>query len=237
MKTGIIIQARMGSERLPGKVLRDIGGKSLLQTLIDRIRPCGLPIVVATTTNPKDDVLAAKAKEMGTLVFRGDETDVLDRFYQCSQEHGFEAVIRLTADNPFVDAGLIGKAMDLFTPGFEPGLYLFTSGYPLGISLEVFSAAALAEAWSHARDPKEREHVTPYIYNNPATVTKELEYSPDKSTYRLTIDTEKDEALAITLVTEYHADQLGVDEIIWILDRHPKLRALNTDVYQKKWND
>src|ERR1700739_5081912 len=100
MKTGIIIQARMGSQRLPGKVLKEIKGKKLLKILIDRIKACNLPIIVATTTNVTDDVLVEWLKKNNISYYRGDEEDVLTRYYNCAVDNKLDVVIRLTADNP-----------------------------------------------------------------------------------------------------------------------------------------
>lgn len=237
MKAGIIIQARMGSERLPGKVLREIGGKSILEILINRIKNCGLSIIVATTTNIKDDVLVEKLKSLNLTYCRGSEEDVLTRYYECALEYKLDTVIRLTADNPFVNDALINEAYAVYLNGNNENLYVYTEKYPLGVGLEIFSFSALKEAFMNAKNIKEREHVTPYIVNNKKITKEILNYKENKENYRLTIDTEADFKLAEELVIKYDAEKLSVDELIDLLDSNPKLVGINSGVKQKEWNE
>jgi spore coat polysaccharide biosynthesis protein SpsF len=237
MKTGIIIQARMGSERLPGKVLREIGGKSILEILINRIKNCGLSIIVATTTNIKDDILVEKLKSLNLPYYRGSEEDVLTRYYQCALEHKLDTVMRLTADNPFVNDVLINEVYTAYLNENNENLYVYTEKYPIGVGLEIFSFSTLKEAFINAKDAKEREHVTPYIMNCKNVTKKILNYKENKENYRLTIDTEADFKLAEELIIKYNAETLNIDELVNILDANPKLAEINLGVKQKEWND
>ena len=237
MNIGIIIQARMGSERLPGKVLKEIDGKTLLQTLLDRIKGCGLTIVVATTTQAKDDILINLLESLKINYYRGSEDDVLSRYYECAVQYKFDAIIRLTADNPFIDADFIKKCVTAYQLENSEDAYLFTEKYPLGVALEIFSFKSLSDAYVNAENIKEREHVTPYIIRNKQITQLSVAYKEDKEHYRLTIDTNKDFELASILILNHHADKLSVDEIIACLDKHQDLLGINASVHQKKWEE
>jgi spore coat polysaccharide biosynthesis protein SpsF len=237
MNIGIIIQARMGSERLPGKVLKEIDGKTLLQILLDRIKPSGFQIVVATTTDLKDDILVDTLKSLGVNYYRGSEDDVLSRYYESAKTFKFDAIIRLTADNPFVDADFVSICVAEYQRVNDENGYLFTEKYPLGIGLEIFSFKSLSDAYLNAKDIKEREHVTPYIISNKQIVQTCIAYKEDKEHYRLTIDTDKDFELASTLILNHQADKLGVEKIIACLDEHQQLLTINSSVHQKKWQE
>jgi len=237
MKVGIIIQARIGSQRLPGKVLKNIDGKTILEILIKRIQACDLPIIVATTVNKKDDILVEKLNALNIQFFRGNEEDVLSRFYECALENKFETIIRLTADNPFVDAKLIKKVTSGFISENNENLYMSTGMYPIGIAVEIFSFRSLADAFFNATNPKEREHVTPFIINKKDIVKRQINYKSDKEHYRLSIDTIEDFKLVEELIGHYNAENLTIDELIKVLDEHPELVQINSNVHQKKWNE
>lgn len=161
-----IIQARMTSTRLPGKVLADICGKPMLQHVIERIRRVERldDILVATTVNTSDDPVRELCSRLRVKAFRGEEADVLGRYGDAAAYCGAEAVVRLTGDCPMIDPGVIDKAIAMF----EEGTWDYVSNcnvrtYPDGLDTEVFTRAALDEAVSEARHPFLREHVTPYI--------------------------------------------------------------------------
>jgi spore coat polysaccharide biosynthesis protein SpsF (cytidylyltransferase family) len=165
-----LLQARMGSTRLPGKVLAPIEGRSLLEQLVRRLRSSARlsSLVLATTTRPDDDVLAAAGSALGLAVFRGSETDVLDRLASAARTCAAATVVRLTADNPLVDGAFVDFVVDRYAQGHETTGVAYaettTSGaFPYGLSVEVMSRAALEAAAASATSPHDREHVTPWI--------------------------------------------------------------------------
>lgn len=238
LRIGIISQARMTSTRLPGKVLRLAGGDTLLGGHLRRLRQTGLPVLLATTTNATDDVLAEFGRAHGLPVTRGDEDDVLSRFQLCAHEHGLEAVVRVTSDCPLIAPELIAEGAARYEAAADPRLYLsnvLRRTYPRGFDFEIFSRELLDEAAARATLPAEREHVTPYINQNQTGSVRfaHLTRAADASRYRLTVDTPEDFALLSALLTDYDAGQLSGEELIALLAAHPELVALNAAVKQK----
>jgi spore coat polysaccharide biosynthesis protein SpsF len=193
-----IIQARTGSSRLPGKVLELLGGETVLGLLLTRLRTIrsAAPIVVATTEWPRDDEIEAIARRHGAESFRGSEDDVLDRLYRCATRWAAASVVRLTADNPCVDAELVDRCSAAFDGDGDPIDYLTTHGnasLPTGLSVEICSVAALTAAWREASDPYDREHVTPYVRNRPERFPARQYVEPGiPGDGRLTLDTLED---------------------------------------------
>ena len=172
-RAGIISQVRMGSTRLPSKVLLPAAGRPLLDYHVARAQQSGLPIYLATTTEPADDVLAAYAETNDIPYHRGSEADVLARYYETAQKFGLDIIVRVTSDCPLVDGPLIGAAVARYLEECNPLVYRSNSivrPFPRGLDFEIFSMEMLAEAYANATLPYEREHVTPYIKANPAMV-------------------------------------------------------------------
>ena len=195
-KADAIIQARMGASRLPGKVLMEIAGKSVLEHVVDRVkRASGVDkVIIATSTKRADSKIAELADKIGVELYRGSEDDVLDRFYQAARSHRMEHIVRITADCPMIDPNVIDKAVKNY---FEKGADLCTNGwertFPDGQDVEVLSFKALQEAWSSARLKSEREHVTPYIINNPGLFKiTHFKNRTDLSAKRWTLDEPED---------------------------------------------
>lgn len=166
-----IIQARMGSARLPGKVLLPLAGRPMLQRLIERVSPARSldRLVVATSDQRADDPIEALCRELDVAVFRGSAGDVLDRFLRAAAWVEAEVVVRLTGDNPLVDGTLVDDLVRGFLAADPPLAYAQNvdgSGFPLGLSLEVIALTALREA-ARSRDPLDREHVTRYVRHRP----------------------------------------------------------------------
>ena len=232
-----IIQARMGSTRLPGKTIIDICGKPLLFHIIKRVQYSKLiaEIVVATTENKKDDIILNLCDKLGVKCFRGSESDVLDRFYQCAKEFKTEIIARITADDPFKDPVVINKVikkiltdvtLDYVSNTIKPT-------YPEGLDIEVFTFNALRKAWKEARIPSEREHVTPYIWNNPEIFRIiNIENDIDLSHLRWTLDTPRD--LKFTREVYKRLFVTGkiflMNEILTLLDREPWLLGINKGI-------
>ncbi len=170
MKTAIFLQARMGSTRLPGKVLKEICGKPVLSLIMERLQRCHQAdlAVIVTTTEPGDDAIAALAEKFSVPYFRGSENNVLDRFYQAAQFFKVDTLVRTTADCPFLDPALIDFMIDFFKKGqWDYVSNTLRPTYPDGLDAEVFSFQALSTAWREAIHPRQKEHVTPYFYENP----------------------------------------------------------------------
>lgn len=195
---GAIIQARMGSSRLPGKVLLKLVGKPVIQHVVERLAMSKMisKIIVATSTSKTDNVLAEFLKVNGIAFFRGDENDVLDRFYQCAQKFKLDVVIRITSDCPFVDARLVDEIVDHFLA--QKGKVDYAANvnpptYPDGLDAEVFSFTALEKSQKEAKMQYQREHVTSYIRDNPQIFKiVNITYKKDLSKVRLTLDTPED---------------------------------------------
>jgi len=193
---GAIIQARMGSTRLPGKVLMDLGGKPVLRHVIDRVKlvPEIERIVVATSREQKDDAIAAKCREWGVRVYRGDETDVLDRYFKAAALHLLTVVVRITADCPLLDPTVVSRVIQEFqAAGCEYASNVHPPSYPDGLDCEVMSIAALQTAWDEAGSKFDREHVTPYLWHAPGRFgAVNVSSTGDTSSLRWTLDTPAD---------------------------------------------
>jgi len=238
-RVGVVTQARTTSTRLPRKVLLEVAGKTLLDHHLDRLESAGLTVYLATTVNTADDPLAELAHARGLEVCRGSEHDVLARFSECARTHDLDVVVRVTSDCPLIDGNLVAAGVEEYLAAEDPHLYLSNTlqrTYPRGFDFEIFSRQALLDADQHASSPAEREHVTPYLYTDRdgQTGLRQLTRPTDKSGYRVTLDTAEDlEAIRI-LIEEHDAAALDVEEIIALLDEHPEIVALNSNVEQKK---
>ncbi|MGO4256557.1 cytidylyltransferase domain-containing protein [Marmoricola sp. RAF53] len=243
-KVGVITQARTTSTRLPGKVLLEAGGRTLLDHHLDRLLAAGLEVYVATTVNATDDPIVALAEARGLGVYRGSEEDVLARFTGCAEAFGLDTVVRVTSDCPLIDGALVRRAIDLYAAAADPWTYVSNGlerTFPRGFDLEVFSAEALLDAGRNATEQPQREHVTPYLYANGSgrMTLRNLARTPDGSSrdaasYRVTLDTEDDLRLIRALIEDHRAAELDVEGVIAVLDAHPELAGLNAHVEQKK---
>ncbi|MGO6710536.1 glycosyltransferase family protein [Rhizobium johnstonii] len=218
MTLGIIIQARMGSTRLPGKVLRDISGKPLLEHVLGRLQMLtrSAKVVVATSSASENDIIEAWCLEHGVSCFRGDETDVLDRYFQCAESLGMSDIVRLTADNPFTDIEELERLIDLHhKQGFD---YTHAFGQlPIGVGAEIFTFEALSRSHREGNLPHHREHVNEYFTDRPELFKiGQLEVPPAKISpeLRLTVDTEEDWRRACALVARAEGNWLGTEEAI-----------------------
>ncbi|HEY8571119.1 glycosyltransferase family protein [Phenylobacterium sp.] len=194
-----ILQARMSSTRLPGKVMKPLAGAPMIERQIERLRRCETleRLAVATSDDRSDDLLAAHVERIGAEVFRGSLADVLDRFVRCAEDLGLEGdVVRLTADCPLADPGVIDAGVRLRQ---RLGVDYLSNGrrrtYPHGVDMEVFTLDALLAAGREATDPYDREHVTPYLYREGARFSVgHLQQDRDESGLRWTVDTPEDYA-------------------------------------------
>jgi spore coat polysaccharide biosynthesis protein SpsF len=236
MSTLGIVQARMGSTRLPGKVLRRLGGRTVLDRVVRAARDSGVldEVVVATTTEPADDAVAAECERIGVASYRGPVDDVLTRFLGVLDTHTADTVLRFTADCPLLDPRLVARAYRVFTASEVD--YLTTSitrTLPRGLDVEVVRARVLKEidklAYQH-----HRTHVTSYIYSHPDDFDViGLTVQPDLSHLRLTLDTEDDWKLIEAIVDHFGDAPVAVRTLAeWLADQ-PELTALNSHVHQK----
>ena len=242
LKVGIISQARMTSTRLPGKVLKLIDGKPVLAYHISRLKQTGFPVFLATTTNQTDDPLLTFAKQQNLPFYRGDEQNVLSRYYHCAAENELDVLVRVTSDCPLIAPELVKNGIEKYLKSHDPYLYLSNAlerTFPRGFDFEVFSFALLERAFKEASRPEDLEHVTPFIHQDR---TGDIHFShlknrEDKSNYRITLDTPEDFELLRILIEGHKADKLSGPEIISLLDSHPELVAINAQVEQKKLSE
>lgn len=233
-----IIQARMGSTRLPGKVLMDMEGETVLARVVNRLRRATRidEIAVATTSSVDDDVIVQECSRLNISAFRGSENDVLDRYYQAARVFTAEAVVRITSDCPVIDPGLVDETIALFRQQqADYASNSFSPIYPRGLDVEVFTVAALERAWRGARKPYEREHVTPYFYEHPELFhLTSLRGQVDYSRYRWTLDTTEDLELLRTIYARFGGeDGFSWGEVVQLMEREPGLAELNSRVVQK----
>ena len=232
----------MGSTRLPGKVLSRVLDMPLLQFQIERLKdiPKVDSIVIATTTNPADDLIEDLCKSLGYLVFRGAEHDVLKRYYEAAQIYEADCIVRINSDCPLIDPAVVSRVLDVFLS--ELGLYDYVSnilekGYPIGLHTEVFSREALTNAFNNSTDPDEREHVTPYLYRNPdkfklASITPEI----DMSHLRWTVDYPVDFEVIRRIIEGIYPknSKFGIDEIIHFIEENPEVSELNSHIQKNQ---
>jgi spore coat polysaccharide biosynthesis protein SpsF len=240
MQTVAIIQARLGSTRLPGKVLLDLAGRPMLERVVSRVRRAGTidRVLVATTVEDRDRPLVEMCDELGVDVWRGSENDVLDRYRGAAAATGAGTVVRITSDCPFIDPGVIDRVVGAFRAAAPAVDYASNIApvrcWPRGLDTEVFSFAALDRAWREDRDPALREHVTPYIYRHPETFRLlNVTMDADASVHRWTVDTPEDFALAAAVYDRFGHDRFSWREALDLVEREPALSALNAHVEQK----
>lgn len=238
-KVGIIIQARMGSTRLPKKVLKHINGKPILSYQIERLKELSYPIYIATTTEAQDDPLEIFAQDHQLLIFRGDEDNVLKRYYECASQYNLDVIVRITSDCPLIDAEIISIGIKQYLEENNELLYLSNTlerTYPRGADFEVFSFLQLADAYENAVDNSDIEHVTVYIWKNKSHKTHIIQFTQteDFSRFRLTLDTPEDFILIKTLIETYQADKLNMSQICKIMTDNPELPKINEHIEQKK---
>lgn len=229
-----IIQARLGSTRLPAKTLVDLHGKTLLQRVIDRAAaiPKVQRVVVATTVLAEDDLVAACAERCGADAYRGSVDDVLDRFLQAARGVGASVIVRVTADDPFKDPVVSGRVLEEFlrrAPDVDYVSNTLEPTWPEGLDIEVFSRDALERAGKEATLKSEREHVTPYIYNHPDRFRiVQVKHTEDLSSLRWTLDYAEDLAFARAVYERLDRGPIfGMEAILSLLHAEPRLADMN----------
>ena len=237
MNVVAVIQARMGSTRLPGKVMMEIAGQPMLARVVNRVRQANTVnvVVIATTIMDNDDVIVDVCDSRGWDWFRGSEDDVLDRYYQAALTYHADAVVRICADCPLIDPGVIDLVVQAFldeSPDCASNTLVRT--YPRGLGLSVMSMDALTRAWYGASELYQRAHVTAYIHQNLGlfrllSVVGEMDYS----NYRWTVDTPEDLAFVRMVYNHLGGDAFSWYEVIEMLANNPELANINSHVEQK----
>ena len=235
-KIVIIVQARMASTRLPGKILMPILGKPLIYRMVERLQRCKFidSIVIATTDNAKDDMVEEVCSLYGWNCFRGDEQDLLDRHYQAAIENNADIVLKIPSDCPLIDPEIVDNIVSFFVSGdFDYVSNLHPASYPDGNDVEVMSFAALAKSWGAATKSFEREHTTPYIWENPDKFVignylweTGLNYS---MSHRFTIDYYEDYEFISRVYEELYPlnPKFGLDDIINLLNSRNEILDIN----------
>lgn len=235
-----IIQARMGSTRLPKKVLSDIVGRPMLWHIINRVKEAESidRVILATTENSIDDEIVSFADDGKIDVFRGSEEDVLDRYYQTAKEYDVANIVRITADDPLKDPVVIDKIVNIYMQNNADYVSnTINPTYPLGLDAEIFSFTALEKAWIEADEKYDREHVTPYLYTNPDKFKiLNVEHDGENLSHlRWTVDTKQDMDFAREIYKQLYnkGEVFLMDDILGLLEKHPKLLELNKNIKSK----
>lgn len=240
-KVVAIIQARMGSSRLPGKIAKNLFGKTILEHVIERVRQSKTidDIVIATTELEKDDRVVELAIKSGVKFFRGSEDDVLSRYYFAAKENSADIIIRITSDCPLIDPYVVDDLTRLYINNdyvlvTNAGSNLKYRTYPRGLDTEVFSFYALEQAFLKATEKYQREHVTPFIYENNLDVYYYMN-DIDYSNYRWTLDTKEDFKLIKCIYDELYKREHNfyLNDIIDLMIKKPELPRINLHIEQK----
>lgn len=239
-----IVQARMSSSRLPGKVMKPILEKPILERQLERMRHsrlCG-KIVVATSTNENDNIIEEYCLQNNIEIFRGDENDVLDRHYQCALKYEADIVAKIPSDCPLIDARIIDKVFEFFFSNhFEFVSNLHPASYPDGNDVEIFTISALEKANAEASKKLEREHTTPYFWENPhlfkignVTWEKGIDYS---MSHRFTLDYIEDFMFIQKVFEELYPvnSNFSLDNILDLLNSKPEIYEINSKYAGVNW--
>ena len=248
MQAVAIIQARIDSTRLPGKVLLPLGEQPMLWHVVRRVRaaPGVDQVVVATSEEGRNDPIRDFCRAHDIPCFSGSETDVLDRFYQCANAYCADPILRITADCPLIDSHLIGRVLECYRAGGYDHFGLAAGAgastmdarrFPDGLDVECFSVEALTDAWKSAQSELEREHVTPYIWKHPEVFAVErVELSRDLSKFRVTVD-EPIDLEVVAQITESLSPRnslFGIEAVADFLQAHPDLAFKNSHILRQE---
>lgn len=233
-----IIQARMGSTRLPGKVLRRLGSKTMLEHVVSRAHriPGVDEVVVATTIKPMDDPIVSLCRSRSYTFFRGSEENVLNRYILAAKDHDADSVMRITSDCPLIDPTVSGKVLSHFldsSPDYASNTLKRT--WPRGLDTEVVPMDILEQAARDAKSQIDREHVTSFVYKHPKrfrllSVTGDV----DNSHLRWTVDTLDDFKLIQKIFDSFSNDDFSTFDVLRLMQRNPMLATINAGVRQKE---
>lgn len=238
-----IVQARMGSERLPGKVMKELGGKPMIEHTLSRVAGSDTvdSVVLATSDKSSEQVMVDYLRRKGWAVFCGDEQNVLKRYVDCESVYGGDIIIRVTGDCPFIDPDIIDMTVKYFQINDYDYVRLdVPDSFIRGFDVEVFTREAMLRVYERTKqiegDSPYKEHVTLYMYRHPEEfrvgyVKGSEKYQKD---YRLCVDTIEDYELVQNVYEHFQKDWVGASEIVTYLDNHPDVAALNQKIEQKK---
>jgi spore coat polysaccharide biosynthesis protein SpsF len=234
-----IIQARMGSTRMPGKVLKEAGGRPLLWHLIYRLRKANTieDIVLATSRLDEDKILMEKAQEWGVMAFAGSPDDLLDRYYQAAREYNVDPIVRITGDCPLIDPLVVDQVVGEFLKLKDYDIVATDETFPDGLDTGVCSFRALEKAWKEARLPSEREHVGPYIKKHPEFFkTLTVSYRANLSHLRWTVDQEEDLILVREIFKRLFQEggMFYTEDILKLLEKEPHLLKINSHIIRNE---
>jgi len=243
-KTAAIIQARMGSTRLPGKVMKDLKGKPVLWHVIERVKQAKNidQIIIATTTAKRDKIIFEKVKEWGVKAYQGSEEDVLARYYKAANKYDVDTVVRITSDDPLVDPFIVDDLIEFFNDK-EYSLVTNSSEekrtFPIGLDVEIFTFKVLKEAFNNAAEKYQKEHVTPYIYEKFRNDIYIYHNANDYSNFRWTLDTIEDYKFMKEIYNNFYNGKHNFyfKDIISFLKKNPEIRKINEDIKQKSVKD
>lgn len=236
----------MGSTRLPGKVLMKLEGKTILEHVVNRLKLSNYinDIIIATTLNEEDQKIVELAEKIHVNYFRGSEKDVLGRYYYAAKQFQSEIIVRITSDCPLVDYEILDKMLSIFIEKYNKNNIDYLSNtdvvettFPRGLDIEIFTFNAIKKAFLEGKKEYEREHVTPYIYQNPNKF-KLYGYMNDTnySSYRLTVDTIEDFNVIKFIYDKCYSEKeyFNLNDVIEVLKDHPEIVKLNKYIKQKK---
>lgn len=246
----LVVQARMGSTRLPGKVMLEACGKSMLELMLERLGRVQRPvsIVTAVTTDPDDNPIASVCRRFGIDVFRGHPTDLLDRHYRAGLAFGAQAVVKIPSDCPLIDPSIVESVLDRFAAGdCDYASNLHPASYPDGNDVEIMSIEALEAAWREAELSMEREHTTPFIWERPERFRlANVIWDSDRGSawprnyalsHRWTLDYPEDYAFIRRIYEELYPlnPAFSIDDILALLKAKPELASINNAFLGVNW--
>lgn len=239
-----IIQARIGSTRLHGKVMKELRGKTVLSHVVDRVKRSKRldKVIIATTKNKEDDEIVNECKKIGVEYHRGSVDNVLSRYYEVANNENADIIVRVTSDCPLIDPEIIDEMIKYFEKENEVGHIDYLSNsiietFPRGFDVEIFTYDSLREAYNNAKLDYEKEHVTPYIYmNKDKFIIKNFSNDKNYSQYRLTLDTIEDYILINNIYEHLYIENqiFYFKDIINYLNQNPNISQINKDIKQKK---
>jgi spore coat polysaccharide biosynthesis protein SpsF len=230
----------MGSSRLPGKIMKKLMDRTVLAHVIERVK--AVPeiggIIIATTTLPQDEIIAAEADRLGVGCYRGSEQDVLSRYYEAAYEAKADAIVRITSDCPVLDPEVVSNIVRIFIENqADYASNTLERSFPRGLDAEVFTMQSLTEAYQSAAKPEQREHVTPFLYQTPERYRLcSYSFDIDYSHYRWTLDTQEDWDLIEKIYERLYAPNrlFTWQEVSQLMQQNPELPQINAHVEQKK---
>ncbi|MBA2369548.1 MAG: glycosyltransferase family protein [Candidatus Protochlamydia sp.] len=242
MNTEIFVQARMGSTRLPGKVLKEVLGRPLLSYLIERLKRAKEAdnLVILTTMQAADDPIIALCQDEGVPWFRGSEENVLERYFMAAQKREVDAIVRITSDCPLIDPEVVDDVIQTYKSAFPSFDYISNSlelSFPRGMDTEIFSFQALKTAFLANIGQEEKEHVTPYIYTHPELFKlKNVAHHPSLCNFRWTVDTPEDFKLIRLILEKLYPfnPKFSMKDILDLLEKYPEWNQINAHIEQRK---